>query len=83
MGTTKVQTNFNFVSRIILNQPLIKHIFPNYKSFPLIDAKTDNHIWSEIYNRPFGDIFNIQSDIAKNVANQLKIQLTEEEKKII
>ena len=45
----------------------------------LIDAPTDKHIWSQIYDRPEGDIFDIQSDIAQNVAAELKRILTPEE----
>jgi TolB-like protein/class 3 adenylate cyclase/Tfp pilus assembly protein PilF len=45
----------------------------------LILAEEDKHIWSEIYDRPKGDIFDIQSDIAQNVANTLESILTPEE----
>jgi TolB-like protein len=45
----------------------------------LIDAINDNHLWSEIYERPFGDIFEIQSDIAKNIAAKFDVDITEEE----
>ena len=45
----------------------------------LIDAVNDNHLWSEIYERPFGDIFEIQSDIAKNIAAKFYANITEEE----
>jgi len=45
----------------------------------LIDAINDNHLWSEIYERPFGDIFDIQSEIAKNIAAKFKAEITLEE----
>ncbi|MFC2124339.1 adenylate/guanylate cyclase domain-containing protein [Bacteroidota bacterium] len=45
----------------------------------LIEAATDRHLWSEIYERPIGDIFDIQSDIAKNIAISLNSELTEDE----
>jgi len=45
----------------------------------LIDATNDAHIWSESYDRPIGDIFVIQTDIAKNIADALQVQLTEKE----
>jgi len=45
----------------------------------LIKASEDKHIWSEFYDRPKGDIFDIQSDIAQNVANKLESILTPEE----
>ena len=45
----------------------------------LIEASTDNHLWSRVYERPRGDIFDIQSDIAQNVASELKRILTPDE----
>ncbi|MRS03405.1 hypothetical protein EG832_09315, partial [bacterium] len=49
----------------------------------LIDAKTDTHLWSEIYDRDISDIFVIQSEVAQNVAMELKAKLTSEEKEQI
>ena len=45
----------------------------------LIDAKTDVHLWSEIYDRDISDIFSIQSEVAQNVARELKAKLTSNE----
>ena len=45
-------------------------------SAQLIDAKTDTHLWAERYDRPLGDVFAIQSDIAKAIAGQLQAQLS-------
>jgi len=45
----------------------------------LINADTDNHIWSETYDREYADIFAIQSDVAKKIATALKATLTPEE----
>ena len=41
----------------------------------LIDSQTEESLWSERYDRELGDVFDIQSDIARNVAEGLKIQL--------
>ncbi len=49
----------------------------------LIDAKTDTHLWSEIYDKDISDIFVIQSEVAQNVAMELKAKLTSEEKEQI
>ena len=49
----------------------------------LIDARTDVHLWSEIYDRDISDIFTIQSEVAQNVARELKATLTSEEKEHI
>jgi TolB-like protein/AraC-like DNA-binding protein/Tfp pilus assembly protein PilF len=49
----------------------------------LIDGNTDRHLWSENYDRKMADIFIIQSDIAKNVANELQFILTPAKKEEI
>lgn len=46
----------------------------------LIDASTQEHIWSMDYDREIKDIFMIQSEIASNVANELKVRLLSSEK---
>ena len=46
----------------------------------LIDARTDIHLWSETYDRNISDIFTIQSEVAQNVARELKATLTLKEK---
>jgi len=49
----------------------------------LIEAKTDVHLWSEIYDKDISDIFAIQSEVAQNVAKELKATLTFVEKEQI
>jgi TolB-like protein/class 3 adenylate cyclase/Tfp pilus assembly protein PilF len=46
----------------------------------LIHAKTDTHLWAESYDRPLDDVFAIQSEVAKAVADQLRAKLTSAEK---
>ena len=41
----------------------------------LIDSQTSDHLWAESYDRELKDVFAIQSDIAKTVADALKVQL--------
>jgi adenylate cyclase len=41
----------------------------------LVDAMSGNYAWSEAYDRNFEDIFAIQGDIARNVADALKVRL--------
>ncbi len=41
----------------------------------LIDAETEVHIWAGSFNREFEDVFAIQTDIAKGVAEALKLRL--------
>jgi adenylate cyclase len=46
----------------------------------LIDVNTQQHIWSMEYDRELQDIFRIQSEIARNVANELQVRLVSAEK---
>jgi TolB-like protein len=46
----------------------------------LIDAGTDVHLWSEIYDRDISDLLRIESEVAQNVARELKAKLTAREK---
>ncbi|WP_296622168.1 helix-turn-helix domain-containing protein [Marivirga sp.] len=45
----------------------------------LIEGKTDNHLWSEQYDRKLENIFTIQTDIAKNIAEALNTYISQEE----
>ncbi len=49
----------------------------------LIDGKRDRHLWSENYDRKLTDIFYIQSEIAENIARELKAVITPLEKTLI
>ena len=46
----------------------------------LIDVNTDGHLWSRTYDREMNDVFAIQSEIAQQVAEALKISLVAGEK---
>src|SRR5713101_2851043 len=46
----------------------------------LINVANEEHIWSENYDRKLDDIFAIQTEIAKQVAQSLKLKLLQEEK---
>ena len=46
----------------------------------LINAQTDAHLWAETYDRDLADVFAIQSEIAKTIANQLRAKLSPTEK---
>jgi TolB-like protein/Tfp pilus assembly protein PilF len=45
----------------------------------LIDARTDAHLWAQTYDRDLADVFAIQSEIAKSIADQLQAQLSPKE----
>jgi serine/threonine-protein kinase len=49
----------------------------------LIDARTDAHLWAYTYDRDLADVFAIQSEIAKAIADQLQAKLSPNEKKAI
>jgi TolB-like protein/Flp pilus assembly protein TadD len=46
----------------------------------LIDARNDSHVWAEHYDRALDDVFAIQSEIAKTIADQLHATLSATEK---
>jgi TolB-like protein/Flp pilus assembly protein TadD len=46
----------------------------------LIDARTDAHLWAQTYDRDLADVFAIQSEIAKAIAQQLQAKLSLQEK---
>src|SRR5437660_3283573 len=46
----------------------------------LINALTDAHLWAETYDRKLTDIFAVESDIAKTIAESLQAKLTGSEK---
>src|SRR5436305_6571426 len=49
----------------------------------LIDARNDAHLWPQTYDRDLADVFAIQSEIAKAIADQLQAKLSPNEKKAI
>jgi TolB-like protein/class 3 adenylate cyclase/Flp pilus assembly protein TadD len=49
----------------------------------LIDARTDTHLWAERYDRDLADVFAIQSEIAKTIADQLQAKISPSEKAAI
>jgi TolB-like protein/class 3 adenylate cyclase len=46
----------------------------------LIDARNDAHLWAQTYDRDLADVFAIQSEIAKAIADQLQAKLSAYEK---
>jgi TolB-like protein/class 3 adenylate cyclase/Tfp pilus assembly protein PilF len=49
----------------------------------LINALNDAHLWGDVYDRKLTDIFAVESDIAKTIANTLQAKLTGAEKQLI
>jgi TolB-like protein/Tfp pilus assembly protein PilF len=46
----------------------------------LINALTDAHLWADTYDRKLTDIFSVESEIAKTIADMLQAKLTGSEK---
>jgi TolB-like protein/predicted Zn-dependent protease len=46
----------------------------------LINGRTDEHMWSEIYDRDLTDVFAIQNELAREIASQLQMKLSPSEK---
>ena len=42
----------------------------------LLNAQTDSHLWAETYDRKLTDIFGVESEIAKRIAESLQAKLT-------
>jgi serine/threonine protein kinase/Tfp pilus assembly protein PilF len=49
----------------------------------LIKAANDSHLWSDTFDRKLTDIFSVESEVAKTIADQLRAKLTGQEKEII
>ncbi len=49
----------------------------------LINALTNTHLWAEIYDRKLTDIFAVESDIAKTIADTLQAKLSGSEKALM
>ena len=46
----------------------------------LIHADTDEHIWGETYERDMGDVLRLQAEVAQTIAQQVRVQLTPQQK---
>lgn len=49
----------------------------------LIDASTDSHLWAKQYERQVSDIFELQQEVAKSIAEEIQAVFTPEEEKLI
>jgi len=49
----------------------------------LIDARNDAHMWAETYDRELADVFDIQSEIAKKITDQLQTKLSPKEEEMM
>src|SRR5213082_1983943 len=49
----------------------------------LIKAANDSHLWSDTFDRKLNDIFSVESEVSKTIAEHLRAKLTGQEKEII
>ncbi len=49
----------------------------------LISAANDSHVWAETFDRKLTDIFSVETEVAKAIADQLRVHLTGREEQII
>src|SRR5947208_919391 len=49
----------------------------------LIKAANDSHLWADTFDRKLTDIFSVESEVAKAIADQLRVKLTGEEERVI
>jgi len=49
----------------------------------LIKAVNDSHLWADTFDRKLTDIFSVESEVARAIADQLKVKLTGKEQKDI
>jgi TolB-like protein/Flp pilus assembly protein TadD len=48
-------------------------------STQLIEARTDTHLWAESYDRDVRDVLELQSDLARAIAREIRVKLTLQE----
>jgi TolB-like protein len=49
----------------------------------LIKAANDSHLWADTYDRRLTDIFSVESEVAKAIADQLRAKLTGQEEQVM
>jgi serine/threonine protein kinase/Tfp pilus assembly protein PilF len=49
----------------------------------LIKAANDSHLWADTFDRKLTDIFSVESEVAKSIAERLRAKLTGQEEQVI
>ena len=49
----------------------------------LIKAANNSHVWAETFDRKLTDIFSVESDVAKAIADQLRAHISRQEEQVI
>jgi len=45
----------------------------------LIEARKDQHLWAKSYERDFSDVLSLQSEVARDIAHEIQLQITPQE----
>jgi TolB-like protein/DNA-binding winged helix-turn-helix (wHTH) protein/Tfp pilus assembly protein PilF len=61
-------------------QKVADHVRVNVQ---LVNAQTDSHLWADTYDRKLTDIFSVESEIAKGIAESLQARLTGREEQAL
>ncbi len=46
----------------------------------LVDARTDQHLWAQSYERDLGDVLRLQDQVALAIVNEIKVKLTPQQR---
>ena len=67
----------------ILEGSVQKHGDAVHVNVQLIKAANDSHLWADSFDRKLTDIFSVETEVAKAIADQLQVHLTGQEKQVI
>jgi TolB-like protein len=73
---TPQQVGSELSVQAVLNGRVIQRGDQLILSLELVDARTGNQIWGEQYNRKPADLVSLQSEIARDVSNKLRVKLS-------
>ena len=68
-------------ARVVLTGRVRQHGDRLIVGVELVDVLSESQLWGEQFNREFTDIFKIQEEIASEIIEKLRLQLTDTEKK--
>src|SRR5206468_5323182 len=49
----------------------------------LVKGANDSHLWADTFDRKLTDIFSVESEVAKSIADQLQAKLSGDEEQVI
>ncbi|PYS64203.1 MAG: hypothetical protein DMF74_07720 [Acidobacteria bacterium] len=67
--------------RAVLMSRLVQHGDDISISTELVDVRDNRHLWGGQYNRKLADIMTVQTEIAQEISQKLRLRLSGEEKK--